>query len=720
MKKTFIAIVMAFAFFVPNVNGTVQAEVSSQTHKLIVEDSKTERDLVLKAGGKITYSFKNIDAIEVEIPVSDVSSFYQSRNVLQTEQPIIFYGQRLDYGIGKVEAPKAWSNGYTGKGVKVAIIDSGVVEHEDLKIAEKIKFDVNDEDDYYYHGTHVAGIINAQDNNKGTKGVASGASLYSLQITSFGDIAKAIDWSIAHQMDVINMSFGYQFEDGVIKHLIDRANDAGIIVVASAGNEGNAAGEGESVNYPAKYENVVSVGATNPLNSKPPFSSTGKVDVSAPGFNVLSTFRSYEGNAYMYMSGTSMSSPYVAGIFALYKQAYPNYTNSQLRALLYRNAKDLGVTGKDPLYGYGIAQAPFHQFIPTFPVTQVPSNFKLFSQNGYEVTLSWEPTIDATSYVVLRDGVKVYEGKSNTFSDAKVQYGSYTYTLIAKGSKGSSLPTDLVVNVNKLNGLPMQIEDINVNAGVNQVHLRWSPSYHSDKYVLTRNGVKLYEGTSREFVDKGLQPGHEYIYTLYAQNQIGTTDPYTFFVYTQMPRLTSKPTGLKATSIKDNLKLTWNKMKWAEFYVIKKDNGEELWLDSPEFIDLKFNDGKTHTYVVRAGNSSGLSPAASITVKPKATKTFTSISLNRTTFKTGETIQITSVIRDERKTVVTDAQVTVSIINEKGKVIYSKKMKTDKNGKVQTSFKFLTKHAKGVYQVKVKTTHSTLQGSTGTVTVHIK
>lgn len=727
MKKSFVAAMTALAFVIPNFGGLDQVEAVGNTQKLIVENSKAERDYVKKLGGKILYTFDNIDAIEVELPASKVTTLHKSTSVdvLQKEQEIQFYGQTLDYGMGKVEAPQSWSYGYTGKNVKIAVIDSGVATHPDLNVTERISFaDFEDEglsEDPIGHGTHVAGIIGAEDNDIGVKGVAPDASIYSVQVLGMADIAKGIDWSIENDMDIINMSLGWEMEDEVVKYLVDRANEAGILVVAAAGNEGNAAGTGDSVGYPAKYENVVSVGATDRYNKRTIFSSTGKVDVAAPGFNVYSTFADPE-NPYMLMSGTSMSTPYVTGLLALYKEAYPTYTNSQLKALLYQNAKELGVTGKDSLYGNGLAQAPLKQIIPTYSVTQTPSDFRLFSQNGYEVTLAWNPTLDATSYEVLRNGVSVYTGVNHTYADFESHTGSYTYTLIAKGDNGDSTPVSITVDVGDMNGLPLPIGKLKVTESAYSVSLNWSESYRSDKYVLMRNGSVIYEGPLKEFVDKNVEPQTEYFYTVHAENSVGTGAPQFAFVYTLTPELTSKPTGLKATASRSGVSLTWNDMEWAEGYVVIKDGEQTFELDSPSFVDRKAITGKTHTYEVCGVNENGESPCSTITIKSMIPykKTYTSISLNQSSFKTGNTVKITSVIRNEGKQFVTDADVFITVQDKNGKTIYTKKTKTDKYGKVSGTFTFQSKHIKGAYKVKVKTTHRTLVGSTGVVTIQKK
>lgn len=170
------------------------------------------------------------------------------------------------------------------------------------------------------------------------------------------DIISGIDWSITNQMNIINLSLGLSSESLALKEVVNKAYNSGVLVVAAAGNSGKTDGTGDTVNYPARYDSTIAVAATNSLDARAYFSSTGTaVDVAAPGDRILSTFI---GNQYVYMSGTSMAAPYVAGNLALLKQAYPMLSASDLRKKLESNVVDLGLVGKDTFFGFGLIQAP--------------------------------------------------------------------------------------------------------------------------------------------------------------------------------------------------------------------------------------------------------------------------------------------------------------------------------------------------------------------------
>jgi len=212
------------------------------------------------------------------------------------------------------------------------------------------------------HGTHVAGIIGARNNSIGTVGIAHEASIYAVKALeangsgSLSSIIAGIDWSITNDMDVINLSLGTTSPSTTLQQVVDRANNAGILVVAAAGNNGRADGTGDLVNYPARYSSAIAVAATDINNNRASFSATGStVEVAAPGVSINSTLAN---GGYGQMSGTSMATPYVAGNLALMKQAFPTLSSSQLRTKLSQDSIDLGTAGRDTWFGNGLVQAP--------------------------------------------------------------------------------------------------------------------------------------------------------------------------------------------------------------------------------------------------------------------------------------------------------------------------------------------------------------------------
>jgi subtilisin family serine protease len=242
----------------------------------------------------------------------------------------------------------------------VAVVDTGInTTHPDLNdnLAGCLNFIVSwrsCEDDNG-HGTHVSGIIAAENNNLGVVGVAPKARIYALKVLDrrgrgyLSDIIESLDWAIANQMQVVNMSLGTTSNVLSFAEAVQRVRDAGITQVAAAGNSGP--GE-NTVIYPAKYPEVIAVAATDSQNAVPSWSSRGsEVDLAAPGVSVYST---YLRGGYKTLSGTSMSAPHVTGVVAL-RLARAAADPSSLESLLEGNSDPLPF---DPtLVGAGLVNA---------------------------------------------------------------------------------------------------------------------------------------------------------------------------------------------------------------------------------------------------------------------------------------------------------------------------------------------------------------------------
>lgn len=233
-------------------------------------------------------------------------------------------------GIKVMNIPYLWEKGYTGKGVKIAVIDTGCdPDHPDLKdrIIGGKNFTHDDRgredkyDDYNGHGTHVAGTIAASNNQCGLVGVAPDAQLLILKGLgkngggSLSGIVKAINYAISQKVDIISMSLGMGTSSVSLHDAIRRAVGNNILVVCAAGNEGDDDSNTDEYAYPAGYPEVISVGAVDMNKITSGFSNSNKeVDVVAPGVDILST---YLKGQYAALSGTSMATPHVSGVLAL-------------------------------------------------------------------------------------------------------------------------------------------------------------------------------------------------------------------------------------------------------------------------------------------------------------------------------------------------------------------------------------------------------------------
>lgn len=204
------------------------------------------------------------------------------------------------------------------KVVKVAILDSGVnKDHPDLKGKVVKEFNATEPEspsrDKLGHGTAVAGIITANDNDFGILGVTQNVEIYSVKvIKDDGKIERehfinGLAWAIAQEVDVINLSLGFQNDFPELQRLVELAISKGIIVVAASGN-----GHGMNSQYPARYQKVISVGAINKEMKPTNFTAIGKVDFVAPGVDILSL----NNNGYSHFKGTSFSVGFITGVIA--------------------------------------------------------------------------------------------------------------------------------------------------------------------------------------------------------------------------------------------------------------------------------------------------------------------------------------------------------------------------------------------------------------------
>jgi subtilisin family serine protease len=279
--------------------------------------------------------------------------------------------QTIPWGITRVNAPVVWPTN-TGDPIKVAVVDTGIdVKHPDLIDNLKggmsaVAYTTSYTDDNG-HGTHVAGTIAAVNNTLGVVGVAPAADLYAVKVLDrngsgyVSDIVEGLQWAIANHMNVVNMSLGSSSYSASFDSAVQQSVAAGIVVVAAAGNSGPG---DNTVGYPAGFANVIAVSATDSNNNIASFSSRGpQVDLAAPGVSIYST---YKRSSYGTLSGTSMASPHVAGTAALVL-ASPIGTDdlngngawdpNEVAWRLERKAQDLGATGFDNLYGYGLVRA---------------------------------------------------------------------------------------------------------------------------------------------------------------------------------------------------------------------------------------------------------------------------------------------------------------------------------------------------------------------------
>lgn len=287
-----------------------------------------------------------------------------------------------------INLEEAWDIS-TGEGVTVAVLDTGVnsfgkdsfgsqSEKRFLRGYNALLGLPGTARDYHGHGTHVAGVIAQETNNvTGVAGVAYNAKILPVKVLLFtGEgldswIIKGIRWATDHGADIINLSIGEGSPSQAFEDAINYAYQQGVTLVAASGND--AVGV---VDYPAAFENCIAVGAVRYDKNPAPYSNYGNaLDLVAPGGDMRED-QNGDGEpdgilqerferfalvvtkwGYYYATGTSMSSPHVAGVAALVKSLHPEYGPDEIRQALQETAEDLGETGWDETYGYGLVDA---------------------------------------------------------------------------------------------------------------------------------------------------------------------------------------------------------------------------------------------------------------------------------------------------------------------------------------------------------------------------
>lgn len=326
-----------------------------------------------------------------------------------------------------IDAPAAWAAGCTGNGVRVAILDGGIHStHVDLianlDVASSASFvpgfAFNQDVGTFWHGTHVAGIVAAADNNIGTIGIAPQARLIGVKVLhggsgSFGGVIQGILYAATPQAQggagasIINMSLGAVFAKNdtgggqlvaAMNKAVNYANRFGVLVVSAAGNDGlDLDHSGNLISVPAQSGSGIAVSATAPIgyalgatnfDNPASYSNYGHsvINVAAPGGDdalpgnalctrstttgsitqpcwvfdlVLSTSRGGAASttSYSFAAGTSMAAPAASAVAAMIKQKNPNISLGAWKAALQNSAIDAGKNGADPFYGKGWVNA---------------------------------------------------------------------------------------------------------------------------------------------------------------------------------------------------------------------------------------------------------------------------------------------------------------------------------------------------------------------------
>jgi len=432
---------------------------------------KQQQKAVDKAGGTITDSLDSIDGAVVNVDPDKIDSAAQKlakqRAVQYVEPNYILHSSRIpnDHLFGQqwalrntgqfggkagadIHATDAWDL-TTGANVTVAVVDTGVdYTHGDLAPnmwtnpadppngvdddhngfvddthgADFVNDDSNPMDDAG-HGSHVAGIIGAKGNNgTGVSGVDWDVKLMALKFLdkdgngNTADAANAIDYAVSHGARVINASWGGPAFSQALYQAVLRANNAGVVFVAAAGNDSQNADA--KPDFPAAFDlpNVISVAATDSSDGLADFSNYGasSVDLAAPGDDIESTVpKATDSSGYASFSGTSMATPFVTGAVALYLSRFPQASGDQARTAILQSVDKLpSLAGKVATGGRldvarALGYAAPQPATPTVDHTP-PSPFSLLRPRNrrhvkrHSLRFTWQPARDAS-------GIKLYK-----------------------------------------------------------------------------------------------------------------------------------------------------------------------------------------------------------------------------------------------------------------------------------------------------------------------
>ena len=458
--------------------------------------------------------------------------------------------RQYQWNFDTVQAETAWAVS-TGEGVKVAVLDTGLVANADdgVNVCATGQADIvnndSDPEDGDGHGTHVSGTIaQITDNGIGVAGLAHGACVMPVKVLddsgsgSSADIAEGIRHAVANGAQVINMSLGYHarygyINDSNLNEAMTEAEEADVLLVVAAGNDGWR----KNVSYPALHAAALAVGATDYLNQRAPYSNRGTgLDVMAPGGNtgrddnndsygdgILQETHDDGALSYYFFQGTSMAAPHVAALAALIISDDPSISLSELKNRITSTTLDLGSAGYDSTYGHGLIQAgdALGGSTPP-PVNENIAPTASFTFNCNDLNCSFDASSSSDS-----DGdIQTYSwafGNGATDSAEVVSYlypaaGTYDVTLTVIDNDGAYTQATEMVVVSDSN--PPPSGDLSLTAsgykvkGVQHVRLTWD-GIIGDNVDIYRNGsvIGSPSSTSSPYIDRiGKKGGGSYTY----------------------------------------------------------------------------------------------------------------------------------------------------------------------------------------------------------------
>ncbi|MCW6008484.1 S8 family serine peptidase [Micromonospora sp. CPCC 205371] len=429
--------------------------------------------LLVAGGGTKTLGRKlrSIDAVALDADKEQARQYWDAVTAGQVRRVWLDRQVRatLDDSVPHIGAPVAWRSGYDGRGVKVAVLDSGYdATHPALagRVSTAANFtDEADTTDRFGHGTHVAATVAGRGSGKG---VAPGADLLVGKVLNgagAGDLSWVIagmEWAVSQGARIVNVSLGaeaFEGPDPVTEAVDALTASSGALFVVAAGNSGPGM---QTVTTPGTATSALTVGAVSKEDELAPFSGRGprlgdgavKPEITAPGVGIVAARATGTGlgevvsKSLTAMSGTSMATPHVAGAAALLAQQHPDWKAGQLKAALVASAAPVR---KEPLWAVGsgrvdVAAAMNQQVVaePAALTIDQGSVEVTYRNNGEKaVTLALSATATSTGATPTPAALAVTPGRLTVPAGEKVTAtvrveggtpaGTYTGLLIAQG-----------------------------------------------------------------------------------------------------------------------------------------------------------------------------------------------------------------------------------------------------------------------------------------------
>ncbi|MBW1739913.1 MAG: S8 family serine peptidase [Deltaproteobacteria bacterium] len=529
-----------------------------------IDPLRGAQDLEIAHGLRMRHIYSHaIKGCSVSMAEWKLEAIESDPTVEYVEQDVYVHAlqQTLPWGVDRIDAELVWTYN-TGAGVKVAIIDTGIdYTHPDLAAnfdPVNKGYDFVDDDDEPLdengHGTHCAGIVAARDNAEGVVGVGPEAKLYAVRVLDrrgsglLSDIIAGLDWSVVNGMQVISMSLGTTIYSLSLETACNNAYNAGLVLIAAAGNSGDGDPSTDEYSYPAAYGSVIAVGATDSTDAAPFWSNSGPyLELAAPGVSIYSTLPTYRvtlttfyGYDYGTLNGTSMACPHVSGTAALVIASDPTLTNEAVRLLLQSTADDLGPAGLDTVYGYGLIDADEaasgEDTIPPTISNLTPADGSIVNTGTPTIsaTVADAGGIDSTSIVMAVDAVTVTHSYDSTTS--VVSYtpttslidGLYTVTLDVADAVGNLATTSWSFTVDTTP--PEQVAGVTVTTvSSSQLDISWTANTeldldHYNVYRSTTSGGPyglVASPTTNLYSNTGLAASTTYYYVVTAVDVAG-------------------------------------------------------------------------------------------------------------------------------------------------------------------------------------------------------